>query len=461
VTRAPSALLVPAIIASQFAGPFMFSGVAVALPGMGTDLGAGATSLGLVETLFLAGSVAFLLPIGRLADAGDKATLYKLGLLSFGVSSLAVAFFSSIPVILFLRFLQGVTASATAATAPAIVADLVPPERRGAAYGMMIAAVYAGLTLGPVCAGFLIDHWGWRAVFWAGGALAVLGYLAIRLFLPSAWRRPQPGAVHGPSTFLIVAAMLLLALGCSTLRIPFLGYGCVAAGLALTAAFILLQRRLEQPLLNVEVLMRNTVLSKALLVQLLLYTQAFCSVFMVSIYMQVALGESAKTAGQVLAIGSLLMALIAPLAGTLSDRYRAVFVSTVGVAIAFGSALFAVTLDEHAGLVRVALMLAVQGIGFAFFSSPNMTTIMNAVPAHRRSIASALAAQARSLGMLAGMLITAALVSLYIGDQPLEHDPLLFVRTMTTAFVVLAALSLTALGLSLKSGPLSARRDTP
>jgi MFS family permease len=111
----------------------MFSGVAVALPGMGTDLGAGATSLGLVETLFLAGSVAFLLPIGRLADAGGKATLYKLGLLSFGVSSLAVAFFSSIPVILFLRFLQGVTSSATAATAPAIVADLVPPERRGAA----------------------------------------------------------------------------------------------------------------------------------------------------------------------------------------------------------------------------------------------------------------------------------------------------------------------------------------
>jgi MFS family permease len=439
----------------------MFSGVAVALPGMGTDLGAGATSLGLVETLFLAGSVAFLLPIGRLADAGDKATLYKLGLLSFGVSSLAVALFSSMPVILFLRFLQGVTASATAATAPAIVADLVPPERRGAAYGMMIAAVYAGLTLGPVCAGFLIDHWGWRAVFWAGGALIVLGYLALQLLLPSAWRRPARGAVHGPSTFLVVAAMLLLALGCSTLRRPFLGYGCVAMGLALMVAFIVLQRRVDQPLLNVEVLMRNTVLNRALLVQLLLYTQAFCSVFMVSIYMQVVLDESAKTAGQVLAIGSLLMALIAPLAGTLSDRFRAVFVSTTGVAVAFASALFAVTLDEGAGLVRVALMLAVQGVGFALFSSPNMTTIMNAVPANRRSIASALAAQARSLGMLAGMLITAAAVSLYIGDEPLDREPLLFVRTMTTAFVVLAALSFTALAVSIRSAVAGTRRDTP
>jgi MFS family permease len=456
-----SRLLVPAIIASQFAGPFMFSGVAVALPGMGTDLGAGATALGLVETLFLAGSVALLLPIGRLADASDKATIYKLGLASFGVSSLAVAFFSSMPVILLLRFLQGVTASATAATAPAIIADLVPPERRGAAYGMMIAAVYAGLTLGPVCAGFLVDHWGWRAVFWAGGALVVLGYFAIQLLLPSAWRRPVPRAVHVPSTLLVVAAMLLLALGCSTLRVPLLGYGGMAAGLALTAAFILLQRRVAQPLLNIEVLMRNTVLSAALLVQLLLYTQAFCSVFMVSIFMQVVLGESARTAGQVLAIGSLLMALIAPLAGALSDKYRAVFVSTIGVGIAFASALFALTLDQDAGLIHVAAMLAVQGIGFAFFSSPNMTTIMNAVPANRRSIASALAAQARSLGMLAGMLVTAASVSLYIGNQALERDPLLFVRTMTSAFLVLAALSLAALALSVRSGLRNARRDTP
>ena len=450
MTQPPSRLLVPAIIASQFAGPFMFSGVAVALPAMGGDLGAGATSLGLVETLFLAGSVAFLLPIGRLADASDKAAVYKLGLLTFGLSSIAVAFFSSIQVILFLRFLQGVTSSATAATAPAIVADLVPPERRGAAYGMMIAAVYAGLTLGPLCAGFLTDHWGWRAVFWAGGALVVLGYLAIATLLRSAWRRPPAGAIHLPSTALIVASMLLLAFGCSTLRLGVVGYLCVAAGIGLAAAFVVLQPRVKTPLLNIEVLLRNTVMSRALLVQLLLYTQAFCSVFMVSIYMQVVLGQPANTSGQVLAIGSLLMALLAPLAGRLSDRYPATLVASVGVAIAFGSALFAITLDERSSLAHVAAMLAVQGVGFAFFSSPNMTTVMNAVPPNRRSIASALSAQARSLGMLAGMLITAAVISLYIGDEPIAREPLLFARTMTTSFVILAAVSLAALGLSVR-----------
>jgi MFS family permease len=437
----------------------MFSGVAVALPAMGVDLNAGATSLGLVETLFLAGSVAFLLPVGRLADASDKATLYKLGALSFGVTSLAVAVFSSIPMILFLRFLQGATSSVIAATGPAIVADLVPPERRGAAYGLMIGAVYAGLTLGPICAGFLIDYWGWRAVFWAGGALIILGYLVIQLLLASSWKRPPAGAVHSPSTFLIVAAMLLLAIGCSTLRAGALGYVCTAAGFALAAVFIVWQRRLKEPLLNVDVLMRNTVLSGALLVQLLLYTQAFCSIFMISIYMQVVLGASAKIAGQILAIGSLLMAVIAPFAGALSDRYRPNRVATFGVAIAFASALLAIALDEGTGLIYVALMLAMQGVGFAFFSSPNMTTIMNAVPAHRTSIASALAAQARTLGMMAGMLITAAIISLYIGDDPVDRDPLLFVRTMTISFVILAAISLAALALGFINR--NARSTTP
>jgi MFS family permease len=446
-----SALVVPTLIAAQFAGPFMFSGVAVALPAMGVELNAGATSLGLVETLFLAGSVALLLPVGRLADASDKRTLYKLGTAAFAVTSLAIALFSSIAPILVLRFLQGATSSVVAATGPALIAELVPRERRGAAYGLMIGAVYAGLTLGPVAAGFLIDYWGWRAVFWAGGALILAGYVVIAPLLRSTWKRPPPGAVHLPSSALAIAAMLLLAIGCSTLRTGWFGAVTAAAGIVLSALFVVWQRRLEEPLLNVDVLMRNVVLRDALLVQLLIYTQAFCSVFMLSIYMQVVLGIAAKISGQVLAVGSLLMALIAPLAGALADRYRAAAVASLGVGIAFASAVLAVALDERSGLVFVAVMLAVQGIGFAFFSSPNMTTVMNAVPPTRTAIASALSAQARTLGMMAGMLVTAAAISIHIGDAPLERDPLAFVQTMTSSFVVLAAISLAALALSVAS----------
>ena len=198
----------PAIAASQFAPPFMISGVAVALPALGNDLAAGATALSLVETVFLAAAVALLLPAGRLADASDKATLYKLGMVAFALSPLLIGLVSSIPAILCLRFVQGITSAAVQAAGPAIIADAVPPERRGRAYGITIGAIYAGLTLGPICAGFLVDLWGWRAVFLAGGALVLVLLLPIHFMLPASWRRPPEGAVHLPSTLLAVAAML-------------------------------------------------------------------------------------------------------------------------------------------------------------------------------------------------------------------------------------------------------------
>src|SRR5712691_3736991 len=372
----------------------MISGVAVALPALGTDLAAGATALSLVETVFLAAGVALLLPAGRLGDASDKATLYKLGMVAFALSSLAVGLVSSMPAILALRFVQGVASAAVQAAGPAIIADAVPPERRGRAYGITIGSIYAGLTLGPICAGFLVDLWGWRAVFLAGGALVLR--------------------------------------------------------LALLAAFVLWQRRVAQPLLNVDLLMKNIVLRGALLVQWLLYCNAFGSVFMLSLYMQTVLGHSANTAGQVLAIGTLLMAAVAPVAGILSDRYRAALIASCGVALVLIAALAALGLGGGSHLLHVGLVLAVQGLGFAFFSSPNMTMVMNAVPPNRTSLASALSATARSLGMVSGMLIVGALISVNLGHDPVGADPARYVATMHTSFWILSAITAVALAISLR-----------
>ena len=446
---APHPLLVPAIAASQFAPPFMVSGVAVALPALGADLAAGATALSLVETLFLAASVALLLPAGRLADAADKAALYKLGLVAFAAASIATGLVSSIALILLLRFVQGLFSSTSQAAGPAIIADAVPPERRGRAFGIMIGAVYAGLTLGPIFAGVLVDVWGWRAVFIAGGAVVLVLLAPIHFMLRANWRRPPPRAVHLPSTLLAVAAMLALVGGAATLRQGALGYAGVTLGLVLAVLFVLMQRRVAQPLLDVEVLMRNRLLRNALFVQWLLYCNAFGSVFLLSLHMQSVLGHAANTAGLVLAVSTLLMAALAPFAGHLADRLQPARVASVGVAVVLIAALMATRLDAGSHLLTIGLVLAVQGVGFAFFSSPNMAMVMNAVPRERTGIASALSATARSLGMVSGMLIVGALVSLNLGHDPVGADPARFVATMHASFWILAAVTAVALAVSL------------
>jgi MFS family permease len=431
-------LLVRAIVATQFAPPFMFAGVAVALPSIGQDLGAGAVSLGLVETLFLAGSVSFLLPVGRLADAADKRTIYRLGLLAFGISSLLIASSSSVPLILALRFLQGIAAAAFAAAGPAILAEIVPPDRRGRAFGASLGAIYAGLTLGPIAAGALVELAGWRAVFLAGAAVVLVAFAVIRLLMPSTWRPPAvpiPWADAG----LLAAGVVCVAVAGSVpgpVRLP-----ALLAGAALLATFVVRQRRQETPLLDVAALARNAVLRDALLVQALLYVNAFSTVFLLSIFMQVSLGQSARTAGLVLATGTVLMALVSPVAGRLADRFPPAAVSSLGAGAVLASTLMALTLDMASSVAMVAAVLAVQGIGFALFASPNMTLIMNSVPAAASSMAAALAALARSVGMLIGMVATALLLSLTIGNEPVDRDPALFAQTTGNAFRLLAVLA--------------------
>lgn len=444
-------VVVWAIIASQLGGPFMFGGVAVALPHLGRELTASATSLGLVESLFLAGSAALLLPMGRLADAGDKRSLFKLGLLSFGLTTLAIALTSWMPLLLALRFLQGVTSSLVAATGPALLAELVPPERRGRAYGLSIGSVYIGLMVGPVVAGFLVEHLGWRAVFGVGAGVIFSGLLLVHALMRSSWRTPARGSVHGGSAALVTAAVLLVVLGSASLREGALGAGGLVVGALLLVAFVGLQRRIERPLLDVGALLKNAVLRNALLAQLFVYLNAIAATFTLSLYLQVTLGHPATTAGRVLAVGSLVMAIVAPAAGALSDRTRPGAVSLFGVASVLASSLLAAVMGGGLTVPSVVGVLALQGLGYGLFSSPNMALIMGSVPPAETSMASALAASARSFGMVAGMLVIAVLISLRFGDGLVEEHPEELASLVVTTFWCLVGSTSVALVISLFS----------
>jgi MFS family permease len=255
-----------------------------------------------------------------------------------------------------------------------------------------------------------------------------------------------------PSALLLLAAALCLVAGASMLREGPLGYAYLAGGAALAVAFVLLQRRLAQPLLNIRLLMQNRVLAHALFVQVVLYLNGFCAVFLLAIYIQVSLGHAANVAGEVLAIGTVLMTVLAPIAGRLADRYRPGLILTFGVGMVLASAAMGVTLSGSTSLLFVVLLLVVHGIGWALFSSPNMTVIMNSVPPDGRSIASALGATARTLGMLSGMLVTALLISLGLGNEPVDRHPVEFVAIMTQAFWFLTVVTTGLLVVCIRDG---------
>lgn len=430
------------LIAAQFAPPFMFSGVAVALPSLGMALHADATSLGLMETLFLASQLAFLLPAGKLADASEKRSLFKLGLFGFCFTSLMISLLSSMEAILVLRFVQGITSALCAATGMAILTDIVPRELRGRALGCSTGAIYSGLTLGPIMAGYLIDVWDWRAVFWFGSALLFAGWAFVFFKMPSQWKRPAKGAVHLPSAVLLLCAVLSLVFGSALLHLGGWGYALLASGVLLATGFIRLQYQVEMPLVNMRLLMRNTIVRSALAVQAMLYVNAFSTVFMLSIYMQSTLDYAPETAGRIIAVGTLIMAMMAPVSGRLADRYNPRAISTIGTGFVLLATFIGVGLHDGSGLWHIAALLCIQSFGFALFSSTNMTTIMSNVPATKTSMASALAAKARSMGMMTGMLIASILISVYYGTETVHQHPERFMAVIDTAYILLSVITL-------------------
>ena len=430
--------LMRAILASQFAPAFMFSGVAVALPDLSREFQPSARELGLVETLFLAGSACFLLPMGRLSDASDARTLYRFGMYAFAVLTALLAIAPSTEVMLALRFAQGATAALVTTTGPAILAQLVPPDRRGRAFGAAIGITYAGLSIGPLCAGWLVEWGGWRAVFIGGAALLVLFTVPIQRCMECNWRRPAPGAVHLPSMLLLACAVLSLVFGSAAWREGAVGPLAIASSLVLGGLFAAWQLRLERPLLDLRALRGNRVLVAALAVQGLLYMNAYANIVLLSLHLQVVLAKGAPFAGQVLASGSALMAALAPFSGLLAERFQARRVAAVGTAVIFAMALAATRLDEQHGPWYVALLLAMHGVGFALFSTPNMTVIMGAVPQGALGTASALGAKSRSLGMIGGMLVLAILMSAAFGAAPVGSSPALLVGVEQQAYAALA-----------------------
>lgn len=436
-------ILVWAIVASQFGPPFMFSGVAVALPGMGQELRMSAVQLGLVETTFLASSTAFLLPAGRLADAGDRRTVFRWSLVAFGLLSLSLAFANSATAVLVLRLLQGIASALCAASGPAILVDLVPPERRGSVFGAVLGVAYAGLSAGPLAAGWIVTHFDWRAVFGFGAMLILAGYLPVHFRMPSRWRWPGR-FVHVPSVLLFVGAVFAMVFGSAALPAGWIGVTGLVVGAVLLITFFWLQLRIERPLLDLRELAANAVLSRALAVQLLVYGNAYCSLFMLSVFLQVTKGETPADAGHVLAIGSLVMACIAPFAGRLADRMRPQIVAAIGVAAVAASSLLGITLNADAPTWRTAAVLAAQGVGFGLFSSPNLAVIMGSMRGDRSGTASALAAQSRGLGMFFGMVVTGALIASHFGARPVRDDPPLFVEALHGAYVVLLVTSVLA-----------------
>lgn len=454
------AVAVFVVSAVQFLTPFMMSAVGVALPAIGREFSAGAVQLGLVEMVYILAVALIMLPAGRMADIHGRKKIFVSGTLLFIVATLLLALAPTITAFILFRFLQGTGAAMVTATSVAILSSIVPPAQRGRAMGIVVAAVYVGLSAGPTLAGFMVTHLGWRWIFFFALPVELFALFLTLTRLHGEWRGAQGKAFDWIGSLIYMAALFAMIYGATHLKEGALPAGLLVAGLLGMIGFLVWESRCASPILNVQLLLENRVFAMSNAATLINYAASFGVTFFFSLYLQQVKGLSPQGAGLILITQPLLQAALSPLSGKLSDTLPAARIATFGMALCTVALALCTTIRVDTSIPVILSILVLLGIGFAFFSSPNMTTVMGSVTPKDYGIASSLIATMRTVGMLTAMTIITIILTLFMGDAPVSAETAVsYVHAMATGFLIFTALSV--LGIACSMGRMAKEKPDP
>ena len=427
--------------------------LAVALPAIGRDLGLGLSGLEWVVNAYTLALAALLLVGGWLADAYGSRRIFLAGLAVFSVASLASGLASTGLLLIGARVVQGAGAALMMPASLAIVSSAFPAARRGMAIGVWAGVSAGGLAIGPLLGAALTESLGWQAIFLINVPFGVLGLAFGRTILsaskPASRRRrfdPAGTLALGATLFALVFA---LTQGMSYGWASPLILGAFASAAAGAALFVLLERRRAEPLLELA-LFRSRSLSGANAVSLL-STAVMCGIFFfVSLYLQLVLGYTAIEAGAAFLPMTLLICLVAPAAGRISDRIGTRLPAAAGMVILAGGLLLLSRLGPESSLRSLLPGLTVAGLGIGLTTAPVTTAALDFAPPGEAGVRAGILNTSRMIGLAIGIALMGAIVSARWpgGLAGAVTDRRAFADGLSTALLVNAAIALVAAGVA-------------
>jgi DHA2 family multidrug resistance protein-like MFS transporter len=384
----------------------------IALPAIAADLHVSPADVVWVVNVYQIALVATLLPLGALGEIVGHERIYLGGLLLFTLASLGCAMAWSLDSLLVARTLQGLGASGVMSVNTAMVRFIYPSRMIGRGFGHNALVVATAFTLGPtIASGILaIGHWPWLfAINLPFGIIAMLIGLKT---LP-----PTPRAVHSFDFFGAV-----LAAGCLGLFIIGIGSAAhkaspplviVALIASLALGWILMRRQADHPapMLPID-LFRRPVFALSTATAVCSFAVQGLAFVSLPFYFEEVLLRSQVETGFFMTPWPLVVAIMAPIGGRLSDRYPAGILGGLGLALlGIGMALLAM-LPATPGVANIVWRMAICGLGFGFFQTPNMRALMSSAPAGRSGSASGIVATARLTGQTIGAALAALCFSL-------------------------------------------------
>jgi EmrB/QacA subfamily drug resistance transporter len=445
-------LVLLVVTIASFIFPFMASTVNIALPSLGKELSLDSVTLGWIATAYLLSSAALLVPFGRIADIYGRKRIFTWGIGIFTFSSLLCGLADSAAMLIAWRVLQGIGGAMLAGTSVALLTTVFPAKERGKVLGIIVAASYVGLSLGPALGGVLTEHLGWRSIFFLGALLGLLVIGVVLWKLKGEWTGAKGERFDFVGSVIYVLGLVALVYG-FTLLPAMSGAGLIVGGILGLSAFMWWEMTIRSPILDMGLFRNNRAFTFSNLAALINYGATYAVTFLISLYLQYLKGFNAESAGLILVAMPATQAIFSPLTGRLSDRIEPRLIATAGMILNTVGLVLLIFLNEESSLKLLIGNLILIGFGYALFVSPNTNAVMSSAPKTAYGVASATLATMRQVGMVLSMGVAMLMFALYIGRVEItpEYYPL-FQQSMKASFTIFAILCFAGIFASLARG---------
>jgi len=359
-----------------------------------------------------------LLLMGRLADLFGQRRIYLLGYLTFTIGS---AFCSFSPTIYFLigaRMLQGLGASALMAIGPAIFTTTFRKEERGQVLGILGSVVSAGFLTGPILGGFLVEHLGWRSIFYINLPIGAIGiFLTLNVLTKDGPAKKVQVDLFGALMLFLFVSFLLFSLNRAGQGSTPLLWGSLLMTLFCFGLFFITELQSSSPLVDLS-LFRERLFISGLGAGFLSFWMAGAHSFVAPFFFQNILGFSPSRVGMLIFPVALTSMIFAPLGGRFSDRVGARIPATVGL-ILTSFIIFSFTwLKEGVSYYPIIWRQIVIGIGIALFNPANNSAIINSLSRDKVGLASGLLSLSRNLGIAIGIAFAEMIIAFRLPQSP-------------------------------------------
>ena len=404
------------------------TGVTLALPVMASHFGATIPYVQWVAFGYILATGSLLLPAGSLSDMIGRKVVYISGFSIFIVGAALAGSSSELMAVIAFRFLQGAGAAMIQANGMAILTTTFPARERGRVIGMFMTMVGMGAIMGPIVSGFVVDSFGWRAVFLLGVPLGIFSISAASIVLirdaprVSGLRRLSSGfdwigallSAAGLVTFLLVMT--------TAYRIGWTSpaaFGGMALSISLLAAFVYWERAASSPMLDLE-LFRRKIFALGASASFFGFLAGTAVFSMMPFYLQGVLDLSPRVVGLFITPAAIGFALAGPLSGPLSDRFGPKRIEFVGLGMLIASLLFLGRLTTDTAPWNVAVAMAMQGLGMGIFYTPNTSSVLSVVERERYGVATAFLNMTRNTANVAGVGIVTSIVTFAMASEGFE-----------------------------------------